>query len=193
MLARRRLRAETGSMLVELLIAMTFLVVAIGGVLSVYSSSLMTLRHSSMEGNALTLADKQLELYNTLPNASVQLDAGSIPNGSDPYVTAHSSDATIPSSTGQVTGASGASCTAVTTPQPACATQTVNGPDGRSYRVDTYIVSVNPNSGYTTRTVKAVTVVVRSLDGGVVGGIKARSSSAYDPCNPPSATTAASC
>jgi hypothetical protein len=145
----------------------------------------LTVRHASVEGNALTLADKQLELYNTLPNASIQLDASTIPTGSDPYVTAHSSDSTIPPSTGQVTGGSGASCSSVSTPQPGCATQTVTGPDGRSYRVDTYIVSTQPNAGYTSRAVKAVTVDVRSVTGGTVESIKARSFSAYDPCNPP--------
>ena len=188
-----RLRDESGSMLIELMIAMTFLAIAVGAILSVYTSSLMSLRHSSIEGNALTLVDRQLELYNTLPSGSIQLDSSTIPGGSDPYVTAHSADATIPSSTGQVTGATGASCTAVTTPQAACATQTATGPDGRSYRVDTYIVNVQPNSGYTTRTVKAVTVVVRTMTGGTPGSIAARSSLAYDPCNPPPSTPTTSC
>jgi len=36
--------------------------------------------------------------------------------------------------------------------------QTLTGPDGRSYRVDTYIVSVTPAGG---TAVKQVTVVVR--------------------------------
>ena len=71
-------------MLVELLISMTFLVVAIGALLSVYTSSMLTVRHASVEGNALTLADRQLELYNTLPNTLIQLDASTIPSGSDP-------------------------------------------------------------------------------------------------------------
>ncbi len=37
-------------------------------------------------------------------------------------------------------------------------TQTVTGPDGRSYRVDTYIVWTTPSGG---TAVKQVTVVVR--------------------------------
>ena len=172
-------------MLVELLIAMTFLVVAIGALLSIYTSSLISLRHASTEGNALTLADKQLELYNTLPNSAIQLDSSTIPSGSDPYVTAHSTDSTIPPSTGQVTGASGAACTSVTSPQPSCATQTITGPDGHAYRVDTYIDSSQPNSGYTTRAVKAVTVVIRTMTGSTVNGVAARAFQAYDPCNPP--------
>lgn len=185
---------ESGSMLIELLIAMMVLTIAVGAILSAYASGYMSLSFASTEGNALTLADKQIELYNTLPNTSILLDASTIPTGSDPYVTAHSSDATIPSSTGELTGATAAagSCTSPTTPQPACAVQTVTGPDGRNYRIDTYIVSTNPNSGYTTRTLKAVTVIVRTVKSGVVGGIAARASSAYDPCYPPS-TASTSC
>ena len=96
--------------------------------LSVYTSSLISLRHTSIEGNALTLVDRQLELYNTLPYASILLDAGTIPGGSDAYVTAHTSDPTIPSATGQLTGGSApsGSCTSPTTPQAGCATQTAH-------------------------------------------------------------------
>jgi Tfp pilus assembly protein PilE len=189
---RIRINDESGSMLIELLIAMMVLTIAVGAILAGYASGYLSLSFASTAGNALTLADKQIELYNTLPNSSVALDSSTIPTGSDPYVTAYASDSTIPSSTGEVTGATAASgsCTSPTTPQPACAVQTVTGPDGRDYRVDTYIVSTNPNSGYTTRTLKAVTVVVRTVTNGVVSSsIAARASSAYDPCNPPSTTT----
>ena len=75
----RNLRGERGSMLVELLIAMTFLAIAIGALMSVYTSSVLSLRHSSIEGNALTLVDKKLEVYRTLPYASIALGSASIP------------------------------------------------------------------------------------------------------------------
>ena len=175
-------------MLVELLIAMTCLLVAIGALVSTYASSAISLRHQATEGTATTLVDRQIELYNTLPYSSIALDATTIPSGSDPYVTAHASDPTIPSSTGEATGATvtAGSCTSPTVPQPSCATQTVTGPDGNAYRVDTYIVSVTPaTSG--SRAVKQVSVMVRDLPGGVLGGIRARGQSAYDQCNPPSA------
>jgi Tfp pilus assembly protein PilV len=196
MRARLRIQDESGSLLIDLLVAMTIMVIAVGAILSAYAAGYISLRNASTQGNALTLADKQIELYNTLPNASLKLDASTIPaSGSDPYVTAHSSDSTIPSSSGQMTGgtATAGSCTSPTTPQPACAVQTVTGPDGRPYRVDTYIVSVTPNASYPSRIDQSVTVVVRTNDGGTPGSIAARTSSVYDPCNPPSATNATSC
>ena len=47
-------------MLIELLIAMTFLAVAVGALIAVFASTILSLRHTSVEGNALTLADKQM-------------------------------------------------------------------------------------------------------------------------------------
>jgi hypothetical protein len=189
-----QLKDEKGSMLMELVIAMLFLSLAVGALISVYSSSILSLRHAGIEGTATTLVDRQLELYNTLPYASIALDASTIPSGSDKYVTAHGSDATIPSSTGQITGgtAVSGSCTSPTTPQPACATQTLVGADRLSYRVDTYIVSVTPPKAG-SRAVKQVTVVVRDVAGGTVGSIRARAQSAYDACNPPPTTAGATC
>src|SRR5262245_5467162 len=92
-------------MLIELLAAMMFLSTAIGALVSVYVSTAHSLQNSGIQGTATTLVDRQIELYNTLSYAAISLDSSTIPTGSDPYVTAHSSDTTIPSSTGLVTGA----------------------------------------------------------------------------------------
>ena len=109
----------------------------------------------------------------------MQLDASTIPGGSDPYVTAHSSDATIPSSGGQVTGGSGgaAACASPAHPRPQCAVQTVTGPDGRQYRIDSYITSGAAGGG---RSVKVATVVVREVKNGTAGTIRGRVTSAFD-------------
>ncbi len=182
----RTLRSESGFMIVELLIAMTFLVVAVGALMALYASTIVDLRHSSTEGNALTLADKQMEVYKTLPFSGIIIDSSTIPSGSDPYVTAHSTDVTIPSSSGQVTGGTigSSACSAPTQAQAQCATQNWTGPDGLAYRVDSYIVSATPSGG--GRTVKEVTVVVRKVVSGTVGaGIWARATSAFDQSNPP--------
>ena len=53
--------------LIELLIALTILVVGIAATTAVFTSSLMDLRHSSKEGTAITLADRQLESYRAMP------------------------------------------------------------------------------------------------------------------------------
>ena len=109
---------------------------------------MISLHRSGTEGTALTLADRQIEAYKSLPYDSIQLASSTIPSGTDPYVTAHSSDATIPSSSGQITGGTPASsCTTSTQAVVGCATQTWTGPDGQPYRVDTYIVSYDPDRG----------------------------------------------
>src|SRR4029079_16678349 len=133
----RQLRSDgSGSMLLELVIAMTFIVVAVGALMSTYASSMISLRHSGTEGTALTLADRQIEAYKSLPYDSIQLGSSTIPSGTDPYVTARSARATIPASTGQITGgAPAASCTTSTEAVVGCATQTWTGPDGQPYRV----------------------------------------------------------
>src|SRR5262249_57762883 len=95
----RRLRHDqSGSMLIELLVAMTFLAIAVGALMSLYASTVVDMRHASTEGNALTLADRQIENYKTLLYDDIKLSSTTIPGGSDAYVTANASDPTIPSS-----------------------------------------------------------------------------------------------
>jgi len=189
-----RLDNESGSMLIELILAMLFLAVAVGALVSVYSASVVSLRHTSIEGNALTLVDRQIELYNTLPYAFISLDSTTIPGSTDSYTTAHSTDSTIPGALGQVTGTTVApgSCTSPKAPQPSCATQLVAGPDGRTYRIDTYIVFITPPTAG-SRAVKQVTSVARLVQSGTVGPIRARIQSAYDQCNPPTAAVGSTC
>ena len=182
----RRLSDDRGSMLLELLMAMTFLAIAVGALMAIYATSIVSMRHTSTEGNALTLADKQIEVYKTLQYASVQLSAPTIPSGSDPYVTASSTDSTIPSSTGEVTGgtATTTTCSAPATAQPECAVQYWTGPDGLAYRIDTYIVAATPAEG--GRPVKQVTVAVRRVTSGTPSSaIWARATTTIDLSNPP--------
>jgi Tfp pilus assembly protein PilV len=183
---RRLRRGESGSMLVELLIALTFLAVAVGALMTLYASTVLSLRHTSVEGNALTLADRQMEAYKTLPYDDIQLSNQTIPSGSDPYVTASSTDVTIPSSGGQVTGGSTATsaCSSPAQAMPECAVQTWTGPDGLSYRIDSYIVSATPSNG--GRAVKQVVVIVRRMDNGTPSAkIWGRATSEFDQANPP--------
>ena len=155
-------------MLVELLIAMTFLAIAIGALLTVFASSLVSLRHASIEGNALTLADKQMESFRTLPMAGIKLDASTIPSG-DPYASAPPPNLT----TAQQWAISGGQETGGTIP----AVQTVTGPDDRTYRVDSYVFTAGVVDG---RPVLEVTVAVRQVVDGVPSDIKAHTTSAID-------------
>jgi len=71
---RRRvhvLRSERGIGLIELLIALTILIVGVGATTAVFASSLIDLGHAGKEGTAITLADRQLESYRAMPYSCI--------------------------------------------------------------------------------------------------------------------------
>lgn len=172
---RRLARDERGIMMMELVIAMLFLALAVSAMITVFASSMISLRNAGIEGTALTLAESQMETYKTLPYADMVLDSATVPSGGDVYHTASVQDGTIPSSSGIVTGGTVGStaCAAPARPLNECAVQTVVGPDGRSYRIDTY---VQESGG-----LKNVTVLTRIFENGSVGRVKARATTAFDP------------
>lgn len=176
----RRLGSETGTMLIELVIGMMFLAVAVSALMAVFASTQVSLRNAGIEGTALTLAESQIEAYKTMAYTEMRISTATIPSSGDPYVTANSLDATIPASTGQFGGgtATTTTCAAPTSPVPECAVQTMTGPDGRTYRIDSYL---HEASG-----LKTLTVVVRIVTAGAPGAIRARATTAFDPANPPS-------
>jgi prepilin-type N-terminal cleavage/methylation domain-containing protein len=162
-----RLRSEEGFGLIELVMAMTVLSIAIAAQLTVFEASFTSLHRASRKGTAVMLADKQMEIYRTIAYSCVYLTSGS---GDSTY----SADTAYSAS--QVTGTG---CSPATTPPTSATTasQTVTGPDGLSYRIDTYIVSTTPTGG---RAMKKVTVVVRRVAAGTVGTVLARASSTFD-------------
>ena len=180
----RRAGADGGFGLIELLVAMTVLVVGIGAVLSLYVSTAVSLRRAARKGTAVTLVDRQLEAYRIGPFASIRIDGTRLPGAADPYTTGHDADTTIPAATDQaLAGANGDATCPSASPPPACLpVQTVTGPDGRSYRVDTYVEYVNADATLSHRApaaglrLKRVTVVVRD---GTSHAILARASSAF--------------
>jgi Tfp pilus assembly protein PilV len=172
----RKLSEENGQGLIELIIALIFLAVAVGAILAMTTAGAVSLQRAGQRGTALTLADTQLEKFRALAYQYIRLDGAAIP-GSGAYVTAHSSDSTIPASTPACATSGSANCLAVGTTTgeticssgPACATarQSVIGPDHRTYEIDTYISYSTPTSvttpGFsaTGRPVKNVLIVVR--------------------------------
>lgn len=176
----RRLGSETGTMLIELVIGMMFLAVAVSALLAVFASTQLSMRNAGIEGTALTLAESQIETYKTMAYNDMKISTATIPGSGDPYLTANSSDSTIPSASGQFGGGTSSStaCATPTTPIADCAVQTLAGPDGRTYRIDSYLHEV---SG-----LKTLTVAVRQVQGGTPGAIRARATTAFDPANPPS-------
>ena len=124
---------------------MTMLNIGLLAVVAAFSSGIVSLNRASRITTAAVLADGQMELYRALTYASIRLEPSSIP-GSAPYTTDTAYSGT------QVT----ASCPG--TPDECNASRETTGADGKTYRVDTFIVSTTPTGG---RAVKRVTVVVR--------------------------------
>jgi len=183
-IARRLAGDESGFGLLELVVAMAMLAIGVAGLLSLYVATAVSLQRAGQKGTAVSLAEKQMEVYRAVPFGEIRLDGTQIPGGSNQYVLAHASDASIPSSTGQAVAGVNGDIACPGSPTPACApVQTVTGPDHRSYRVDTYVEYVNSDATLSHRapasglTLKRVSVVVRTGDG---TKILARASSTFN-------------
>ena len=170
--------------IVELLIALTLLSIGIAAMVSAFAASAVSLRRAGQRGTALTLADTQMEAYRKLGVTGIRIDGTLIP-GSGTYVTANSTDSTIPPATGQALAGQNGDDACPNTDEPvACLpVQTVTGPDHHQYRIDTYVNYVNNDATLSIRTpasgltLKRVTVVVRDATTGTIG---ARESSAFE-------------
>ena len=158
---------EDGIGLIELVIAMAILTVGLLAILATFSSGMTALAVSSRTANASTLADSQMQLYRALTYCSIRLRDGSIP-ATAPYTNAPHHDAAATKVTDTAPGSCGTSTLTCPAPPGALkeceATRTVTGPDGRSYRIDTYIVT--KSVGSPARETKKVTVVVRDPGNG---------------------------
>lgn len=143
-----RVRGESGFALVEMLVAIVVINIGLLAILLSLTSGMTTLRRSAETSTASAVADVQLEKYRAVAFTSIYLDTAALGLASaDPT---YNQDAAY---SGTQVNQSCGTLTAVCTP-----TQTVTGPDGRSYRVDTYIVWTTPAGG---TAVKQITVVVR--------------------------------
>jgi len=172
-------------MMVELLMAMTVMSIALTAMIVVFTTSIFATRRSSQLTTAAFLADAQMEAYRAMTSRDIGLDlsAGTVSaldsNYTNDPACANSSTAKTCSVNGVAstltapTGASPDSCTTINTwysnTLPCTPSRTVSSsttpasPDGRSYRVDTYIIQLAATSGATAqRAEKQVTVVVRS-------------------------------
>ncbi len=177
---------ESGFSVVELLAAMLILSIAVLALVSVFAAAALSLHRSAQRGTAVTLAEKQMEIYRTVTFVGIRIDGSLIPTSStDPYVLGHSADPNIPPSTGQaLAGQNGdTSCPDASFPAACIPEQTVTGPDSRSYTIDTYVNYVNNDATLSIATpaagltLKRVTVVVR--DPGNNNVVLAQDSSAF--------------
>jgi type II secretory pathway pseudopilin PulG len=152
---RRRLASEGGFGVVELLIAMTVMVVAVMALVAVLNSGMVTLRRAADASTAGAVADKQMEAYRALPNCAIHLDPATIPPGgayvADPAYSSTQVTTNVP--------LFGSTCTVTPAGPLKNAQQALTGADGRSYNVDTFIVAVT-----TPGAAKKVTLVVHNAD-----------------------------
>lgn len=141
-----RLRSQQGFALIEMLAAIVMINIGLLAILLALNSGMVTLRRSAESSTASAVADQQLERYRAITFAAIFLDTTSLAATDSTY---QSDSAYSASQVSQACSPLVAACTP---------SQTVTGPDGRSYRVDTYIVWTTPSGG---SPVKQVTVVVR--------------------------------
>jgi hypothetical protein len=158
--------------------------VAVLALVAAFISSSATLRRASRTATAATLADRQLELYRALTYGVIALDSGSV-SSTD---TAYTSDTALPTSSTSNLITTTTGCSGL--PNECNPSRTASGPDGETYRIDTYIVCVD-NTTHTVQTpstcdsttpngtVKLVTVVVRDATA-LTASPWARQTSAFD-------------
>jgi type II secretory pathway pseudopilin PulG len=148
--------------LVELLIAMIVLTIGILALVAAYSSGYLALNRATRVSSATLVADSQMERFRALQYSAIQLNTSC---GASCTEDATFTGDTAYSSTAQVTGCA-------TTDSTCLPTQTKTGPDGKSYRLDTYVEYSCVSGTLTTSPlscgsgnpypVKRVTLVVRS-------------------------------
>ena len=152
----QRLREEEGFGLVELMISLIVLNVGILAIVAAFNGGSLALLRSSETTTAAMLADKQAELYRAMTYAAISLNTTAVDG-------TYTGDVAYAGT--RVTGACTAPVAVACIP-----TQTITAaasPDGRPYRIDTYIIRYIPVPTNTVpappsgREVKRVTVVVR--------------------------------
>jgi len=155
-----RLRSQEGFGLIELLISMIMLNIGILAIVGAFNSGALALKRAGEVSTASVVADKQMELYRALKYTEIALDSASVTTANtDTNYQCDRANKIDP--VGACGGANQQTQQLKTcgTMTPQCnPRQTVSGPDQRSYRVDTYVVSQTPPTG---RAVKLVTIVVR--------------------------------
>ena len=177
------MRREDGFTLVELLIAMIVLTVGILALVAAYTSGYVALNRATRVSSAQVIADSQMERFRALSYSNIALNTTCGTNCAEDST--YQGDS-VYSGTAAVTGCA-------TTDSACLPTQTKTGPDGSSYRLDTYVeysclsgtLSTSPSLTCGTNQptpVKLVTVVVRSIGGsgtGSAGTITMREQSAF--------------
>jgi len=145
---RQRLRAEEGFGLVELMISLVVLNVGILAIVAGFNAGSLALLRANETSTASTLADKQMELYRAITYPAISLNTTAVDG-------TYTGDVAYPGTrvTGVCTSPVADSCI------PTRTVTAAQSPNGRPYRIDTFIIRYTPTAN--GREVKRVTVVVR--------------------------------
>ena len=167
---RKRLRADPGFGLIELLIAMVILNVGILAIVASFNAGIVTLNRASRVTTAAVLADQQMELYRAIKYDAIRLASATVPAippyTTDPAYTCSGCSTLI------VLPSCGAG---PSYPDECNASRQATGADNKLYRVNTYIREDTPTNG---RALKRVTIVVR--DDADQSRVYVRQSSSFD-------------
>jgi type II secretory pathway pseudopilin PulG len=154
---RLRARSQDGFGLIELLMSMTMLNIGVLAIVAAFQSGALALQRASKLSTAAAIADIQMERYRgykycgiLFASTDVTTAEGDSTFTGDPAYTAS-----------QLTPANDSSCSSATPPPDSKPIQTITGPDGKRYRVDTYIKMDTVTSA---RPLKRVTVIVRNAN-----------------------------
>jgi Tfp pilus assembly protein PilV len=185
-----RVREESGFGVVELLIAMTVMVIGIMAIVAGLGSGIIAVKRAGDESTAAALADAQMEAYRALPNCAIYLvdSTTDVAQAGPAYLAdpAYNGDSTQRiQNNAPLLDPSGSCAMASTDPKFTTAHQLLPGADGRSYWVDTYIVA---GTAVTGTLVKKVTLVVRDPKDATNATALVRESSEFTPptgCNNP--------
>ena len=190
-----RLRNNSGFLMVELLVAMFVLTVALSALVAVFTTGILTMRRASQVTTATFLADARMETYSAMTSMDIGVDlgAGTVAALDSTYkndaACANASISKTCATNGVAatetgpTGTTPDTCTTINTwyssTNPCIPSTTINSassPDGRSYRIDTYITQLAATGSQ--RAQKQVTVVVR--DGVDATKLFVRDTSTFD-------------
>lgn len=172
-----RLRTdERGFGLLELIIAMTILNVGLLALVATFNAGASAIKRAGRVATASVVADRQMEIYRGIMFSEIALVSSAVTTANGDAQYAAGAPTGIQAGTVVTEVTDPGACVDVTKPE--CKPlQTITGPDGRTYRVDTYIVRTNLGQSL-MRQVKLVRVVVR--DGANLGRVLVRQSSTFD-------------
>jgi Tfp pilus assembly protein PilV len=152
---RANVRSEGGFLTIELMAAIVIISIAVLALMAAYDQSFFSLHSSAKTSAAGQLAENQLELYASLPYASVGLDSATL-------ATTKSTDSTYSTDESGLTGTGSDVTISNCGSTPQCSpVQNLTGSDGKSYKLETFIRLV-ANPSVTTWSEKVVTVIVRN-------------------------------